>query len=81
MALRLKAHALPLARYPQHTGSPLELVKPDILAHKAFEPVLIIGRQRLKGLDIRLRVRGGGHVSQVYGEFTVLHAVTERAVG
>ncbi|KAF5842553.1 component of cytosolic 80S ribosome and 40S small subunit [Dunaliella salina] len=47
-------------------GSPLELVKPEILAHKAFEPVLIIGRQRLKNLDIRLRVRGGGHVSQIY---------------
>jgi len=41
-------------------------VKPEILAHKAFEPVLIIGRQRLKNLDIRLRVKGGGHVSQIY---------------
>mmetsp|Transcript_2455 Transcript_2455/g.6301 ORF Transcript_2455/g.6301 Transcript_2455/m.6301 type:complete len:144 (-) Transcript_2455:408-839(-) len=47
-------------------GTPLELVKPEILRHKAFEPVLIIGRQRFRNLDIRLRVRGGGHVSQIY---------------
>lgn len=49
-------------------GTPLELVKPEILRHKAFEPIFVIGRQRLKNLDIRLRVRGGGHVSQIYGE-------------
>ncbi|KAJ9534702.1 hypothetical protein QJQ45_013053 [Haematococcus lacustris] len=49
-------------------GSPLELVKPEILRYKAFEPVLIIGRERMKNLDIRLRVRGGGHVAQIYGE-------------
>jgi small subunit ribosomal protein S16e len=42
-------------------------VRPEILAHKAFEPVLIIGRQHLKNLDIRLRVKGGGQVSQIYG--------------
>jgi ribosomal protein S9 len=48
-------------------GTPLELVRPEILAHKAFEPVLIIGRQHLKNLDIRLRVKGGGQVSQIYG--------------
>ncbi|GFH26056.1 uncharacterized protein HaLaN_24137, partial [Haematococcus lacustris] len=47
-------------------GSPLELVKPEILRYKAFEPVLIIGRERMKNLDIRLRVRGGGHVAQIY---------------
>lgn len=51
-------------------------MKPDILAHKAFEPVLLIGRQKLKNLDIRLRVRGGGHVSQIYG---AQHAVAVAA--
>lgn len=34
---------------------------------KVFEPIVIIGRQKLKGLDIRIRVKGGGHVSQIYG--------------
>ncbi|GAX84596.1 hypothetical protein CEUSTIGMA_g12017.t1 [Chlamydomonas eustigma] len=47
-------------------GAPLELVQPDILRFKAFEPVLLLGRNRLKNLDIRLRVKGGGHVSQIY---------------
>jgi len=47
-------------------GQPLELVKPEILRHKVFEPILLIGRARVQNLDIRLRVKGGGHVSQVY---------------
>lgn len=49
-------------------GQPLELVKPEILRHKVFEPILIMGAQKVKNLDIRLRVKGGGHVSQVYGK-------------
>jgi small subunit ribosomal protein S16e len=48
-------------------GQPLELVKPEILRHKVFEPVLVMGRAKVKNLDIRLRVKGGGHVSQIYG--------------
>jgi hypothetical protein len=52
------------------SGSPLELVRPEILRHKAFEPIVIIGRQRLKNLDIRLRVKGGGYVAQIYGELS-----------
>ncbi|KAG2500615.1 hypothetical protein HYH03_001382 [Edaphochlamys debaryana] len=47
-------------------GQPLELVKPEGLRFKVFEPILVIGRQKVKNLDIRLRVKGGGHVSQIY---------------
>ncbi|GIL51071.1 hypothetical protein Vafri_7182 [Volvox africanus] len=47
-------------------GQPLELVKPEALRFKVFEPILVIGRQKVKNLDIRLRVKGGGHVSQIY---------------
>jgi hypothetical protein len=43
-------------------------VKPEVLRHKVFEPVLFIGKAKVKNLDIRLRVKGGGHVSQIYGE-------------
>jgi small subunit ribosomal protein S16e len=43
-------------------------VKPEVLRHKVFEPVLFIGKTKVKNLDIRLRVKGGGHVSQIYGE-------------
>jgi len=49
-------------------GIPLELIKPEALGAKVFEPLLLLGKQRWGFLDIRLRVRGGGHVSQVYGE-------------
>ena len=35
---------------------------------KVQEPVLLLGQQRFQNVDIRLRVKGGGHVSQVYGK-------------
>ncbi|RWW63349.1 hypothetical protein BHE74_00029479 [Ensete ventricosum] len=47
-------------------GVPIELVKPEILRLKAFEPVLLLGRQRFMGVDLRIRVRGGGKTSQIY---------------
>ena len=34
---------------------------------KVFEPILLLGRSRFADLDVRVRVSGGGHVSQVYG--------------
>ncbi|KAK9112725.1 hypothetical protein Scep_020244 [Stephania cephalantha] len=47
-------------------GCPIELVEPEILRYKVFEPVLLLGRQRFAGVDMRIRVRGGGHTSQIY---------------
>jgi small subunit ribosomal protein S16e len=47
-------------------GQPLHLVEPAILRVKVMEPVLLLGRDKFAGLDIRLRVTGGGHSSQVY---------------
>eukprot|EP00301_Raphidiophrys_heterophryoidea_P012992 c20324_g1_i1.p1 GENE.c20324_g1_i1~~c20324_g1_i1.p1 ORF type:complete len:160 (-),score=16.14 c20324_g1_i1:162-611(-) len=47
-------------------GSPVELINPPILRHKILEALLLITRERLANLDIRVRVRGGGHVSQIY---------------
>ncbi|KAL6522577.1 40S ribosomal protein S16 [Orobanche minor] len=47
-------------------GVPIELVQPQILSYKAFEPILLLGRQRFAGVDMRIRVRGGGHTSQIY---------------
>lgn len=32
------------------------------------EPLLLLGREKFEGVDIRVRVRGGGQVSQVYGK-------------
>lgn len=31
-----------------------------------MEPLLILGKEKFAGVDIRIRVRGGGHTSQVY---------------
>uniref|UniRef100_A0A8C5PRU6 Small ribosomal subunit protein uS9 n=1 Tax=Leptobrachium leishanense TaxID=445787 RepID=A0A8C5PRU6_9ANUR len=33
---------------------------------KLLEPVLLLGKERFAGVDIRVRVKGGGHVAQVY---------------
>jgi len=30
------------------------------------EPILLLGKDRFKGVDIRVRVRGGGNTSQIY---------------
>jgi small subunit ribosomal protein S16e len=42
------------------------LVKPEILRFKVYEPLLIVGLDRFAEVDIRVRVSGGGHTSQVY---------------
>jgi len=47
-------------------GCPLGLVQPEILRTKVFEPVLLLGKDRFANVDIRLRVKGGGYVSQIY---------------
>merc|ERR1712214_263635 len=36
------------------------------LQFKLMEPVLLLGKDRFADIDIRIRVKGGGHVSQVY---------------
>ncbi|CDI78473.1 40S ribosomal protein S16, putative, partial [Eimeria acervulina] len=47
-------------------GAPLHLLKPEALRAKACESILVLGKERFEGIDIRVRVRGGGFVSQVY---------------
>lgn len=47
-------------------GQPLHLVEPAILRVKVMEPVLLLGPERFAAVDIRIRVSGGGHSSQVY---------------
>lgn len=47
-------------------GKPLELVEPEILRMKAFEPLLVLGKDKFAHVDIRVRVSGGGCTSQVY---------------
>ena len=47
-------------------GVPIDLVQPDTLRLKAVEPILLLGKERFANVDIRIRVKGGGHVSQMY---------------
>ncbi|GME67257.1 hypothetical protein B5S28_g2014 [[Candida] boidinii] len=47
-------------------GSPITLVEPEILRHKVYEPLLLVGLDKFAHLDMRIKVTGGGHVSQVY---------------
>ncbi|XP_058071420.1 small ribosomal subunit protein uS9-like [Magnolia sinica] len=47
-------------------GCPIELVELEILRYKAYEPILLLGRQRFSGVDMRIWVRGGGRTSQIY---------------
>merc|ERR1711924_493382 len=43
-----------------------DLLEPEILRIKTFEPILLLGQQRFANVDIRVRVKGGGHVAQIY---------------
>ncbi|KZT30659.1 ribosomal protein S9 [Neolentinus lepideus HHB14362 ss-1] len=47
-------------------SSPINLVQPEILRFKIYEPILIVGEEAFGVVDIRVRVKGGGHTSQVY---------------
>merc|ERR1712141_7277 len=47
-------------------GPPLDLVEPQTLRMKVQEPVLIIGKERFAGIDIRVSVKGGGQIAQIY---------------
>ena len=47
-------------------GQPLKLVEPEVLQYKLWEPVLLLGKDKFAEIDIRVRVRGGGRVAQVY---------------
>merc|ERR1739848_769652 len=47
-------------------GKPLEQIEPKTLNVKLQEPTLVIGKERFAGIDIRVRVAGGGRIAQVY---------------
>merc|ERR1712226_247505 len=47
-------------------GVPIDLVEPALLRQKVLEPVSLVGMDRFRQYDIRMRVRGGGYTSQIY---------------
>nr|GMD02657.1 40S ribosomal protein S16 [Ipomoea batatas]GMD05110.1 40S ribosomal protein S16 [Ipomoea batatas]GMD07164.1 40S ribosomal protein S16 [Ipomoea batatas] len=49
-------------------GVPIELIQPEILRYKAFEPILLLGRHRFAGVDMRIRVKGGAFYQKYVDE-------------
>ncbi|XP_017783617.1 PREDICTED: 40S ribosomal protein S16 [Nicrophorus vespilloides] len=47
-------------------GRPLTQVEPKMLQDKLHEPIYLLGKDKFSAVDIRVRVNGGGHVSQIY---------------
>ncbi|GBE59685.1 ribosomal protein RPS16 [Babesia ovata] len=47
-------------------GRPLDHIRPEALRTKVLEPLYVMGAKRISGVDIRIRVRGGGFTAQVY---------------
>eukprot|EP00349_Pseudokeronopsis_sp_Brazil_P006482 CAMPEP_0202966376 /NCGR_PEP_ID=MMETSP1396-20130829/10757_1 /ASSEMBLY_ACC=CAM_ASM_000872 /TAXON_ID= /ORGANISM="Pseudokeronopsis sp., Strain Brazil" /LENGTH=141 /DNA_ID=CAMNT_0049690167 /DNA_START=31 /DNA_END=456 /DNA_ORIENTATION=- len=47
-------------------GAPLNLLQPDILKLKVYEPIYVLGEDKFANVDIRVRVKGGGSTSQIY---------------
>ena len=54
-------------------GSPVSLIQPLTLREKIEEPINLLGKERFNEVDIRIRVKGGGHVAQVYGKRFLVH--------
>jgi len=44
-------------------GQPLALLEPEIMRTKCMEPVYLLGQERFKAVDIRIRVKGGGQIA------------------
>ncbi|CAF1445027.1 unnamed protein product [Adineta ricciae] len=47
-------------------GRPLHLVEPQALRFKLEEPVYLLGRDKFANVDVRIRVKGGGRIAQIY---------------
>merc|ERR1711939_469029 len=41
-------------------GKPLQLIEPESMRSKVYEPLFLLGESRFKDLSIRVKVRGGG---------------------
>ena len=47
-------------------GTPIQLIEPAGLRTKLYEPILLLGGERFKDLNIRIKVHGGGQTGQIY---------------
>merc|ERR1711879_760769 len=56
-------------------GVPIDLVEPALLRQKVLEPVLLVGVDRFKQYDIRIKVKGGGYTAQIYARLALARAI------
>ena len=47
-------------------GRPISAIQPKSLQFKLQEPILLLGKSKWGTVDMRVRVKGGGSVSQIY---------------
>lgn len=59
------AHATTGTGFIKVNGKPLDLLEPASLRLKVWEPIFLLGANRFKDLNIRVRVSGGGAASQL----------------
>ena len=62
-------------------GQPIDVMQPECMKMKAIEPVLLLGPERFANLDIRVTVKGGGRVAQIYGSFCVFRLIDSYSSG
>ena len=60
------AHCTEGAGIIRVNGKPLHLTEPEPLRTKLFEPILLVGGNRFKKVNIRVRVTGGGASNQIF---------------
>ena len=59
------AHCTSGTGFIRINGKALHLIEPQSMRTKVFEPIFLLGGNRFKDLNIRIRVRGGGSANQV----------------
>ena len=47
-------------------GYPIDIVEPAIMRTKILEPILLLGHDKFAKFDIRIKVKGGGRIAQLY---------------
>ena len=47
-------------------GKALGLIEPESLRLKVFEPIFLVGGNKFKDVNIRVRVQGGGQSNQIF---------------
>lgn len=60
------ALALPASRLGLHLHA--------VIRAQVLEPILLLGFPRFANVDIRVRVKGGGYIAQVYGALEAVDA-------